>query len=66
MVCVNKLDSSSERLLEKTVHIRNNLARTSAEGESIDVMISIKVTSYSHRVFEALREMDGVSTESLI
>jgi hypothetical protein len=34
--------------------------------DEISLLLNIKVTSYSHRVFETLREYDNLTTEQII
>lgn len=56
-----------DRLSQKTVHITNNLIKTQQyKEEAISNMLNIKVTSYSHRVFETLREYDNLPTDTII
>lgn len=57
---------SDDRLAHKTVHIRSNLKEQSMPEDEISLLLNIKVTSYSHRVFETLREYDNLTTEQII
>lgn len=48
------------------MHIKSALMATQRlEADEIGKLLNIKVTSYSHRVFEALREYDGLTNECI-
>jgi hypothetical protein len=51
-----------DRLGSKTVHIVSNIVH---EEEEAKRMLKIKVTSYSHRVFQALRNYDNFTPERI-
>lgn len=63
MVCLNAYHGENDMLGTKTVHMWNKVAR---EEEEVSQMLNIKVTSYSHRIFETLRNYDNLTPEKVI
>jgi hypothetical protein len=68
MTCITKAEEQAstgdDRLRQKTVHITSTLSNLPNIEEKAH-HLEINVTSYSHRVFAALRKNDGVDGDQL-
>lgn len=69
MTCITKAEeqrsTGDDRLRQKTVHITSTLNNLPNLNKEKTHHLEINVTSYSHRVFAALRKNDGVDGEQL-